>query len=347
MSPAEGAPLSARLDVVICTFNNAAGLAQALDHLARQEGAAAVDWRVTVVDNASTDDTPAVVERARAAFPVPLRIVREPRQGLTWARLRGVRETDGAWIAFVDDDNLLDRRWIAAVALTITERPLAGGVGGRVLLRWDRPPPQSALDFGFCFAEQDLGVAPRAVESLVGAGMVLRREALAACGWLDEPLLADRIGRSLISGGDVEIALRVRAAGYELWYAPEARMEHRQSAGRSTRRYLLRIARALGATAAPVSLLGWAGDYPTWRAAQRAVTAAQLRQAWRGLAWSLIHRRRLTAAAGWLSLALGHWFAVRSVERMPGPQRDRLMGKAAAPGRGRGDVAPQAAAQVS
>ena len=53
---------------------------------------------------------------------------------------------------------------------------------------------------------------------LVGAGMVVRRAAPAECGWVERPLLADRIDKRLVSGGDVEIAQRIRGAGYPLWF---------------------------------------------------------------------------------------------------------------------------------
>jgi glucosyl-dolichyl phosphate glucuronosyltransferase len=317
-----------RLDVVICTYNNAAGLDEVLARLARQR-APDVSWAVTVVDNASTDRTREVVEAHVATAACPIRYVHEATRGLTAARLRGVRETDGDWIAFVDDDNLLEPDWIAAIAAAVDAHPRAGGVGGRVSLVWDRAPVAAAADFGFCFAEQELGDAPRQAESLVGAGMVVRRAALVASGWTDGPLLADRIGRSLISGGDVEIALRIKAAGYELWYAPAARMQHRMSAMRTSRRYLLRMNRALGATAAIVSLLAWPADFASWRAAQRQLIAARSSQAWNGLVWSLRNRRKITGALGWLSFALGLRSGVAEIGRMPASRRNALLGKAA------------------
>jgi glycosyltransferase involved in cell wall biosynthesis len=257
--------------------------------------------------------------------------VYEAEQGLTPARVRGVRETRRPWIAFVDDDNLLAPDWLAAMSAAIHAHPWAGGVGGRVRLVWDVPPLPAAAAFGFCFAEQELGEAPLAVGSLVGAGMVLRRAALEACGWTKQPLLADRIGRSLISGGDAEIALRVRSAGFELWYEPAAVMDHRMPAGRATRGYLMRINRALGATSVLVGLLAWPGDYDAWGAEQRSAEAFRLLQALRGLWWSLTHRREVTAAFGWLSYALGMRSGLRAVAALSDAERAAILGKAAPP----------------
>jgi glycosyltransferase involved in cell wall biosynthesis len=114
-----------------------------------------------------------------------LRWVLENQQGLTPARRRGVRERRAPWIAFVDDDNLLEPGWLRAIAKAIRTHPQAGAIGGRVVLDWEPPPPDFIRRFGFSFAEQEPGDTACEMGSLVGAGMVVRRGALAKCGWLE------------------------------------------------------------------------------------------------------------------------------------------------------------------
>jgi hypothetical protein len=87
-------------------------------------------------------------------------------------------------------------------AQAIRSHPQAGGISGRVVLDWEEPPPNFLKGLGSCFAEQDLGEAACEIDGMVGAGMVVRRRALVECGWLHRPLLADRIGKRLVSGGD-------------------------------------------------------------------------------------------------------------------------------------------------
>ena len=86
--------------------------------------------------------------------------------------------------------------------------------------------------------------------------MLVRRAALVECGWLERPLLSDRAGRRLMSGGDVEIAQRIRGAGYPLWFAPDAVLRHRIASDRASWHYLLRVNYELGASEALVN----AGD---------------------------------------------------------------------------------------
>ncbi len=57
-----------------------------------------------VVDNNSSDDTRAVVERFREASFLTVKYLKESKQGLSFARNTGVREATSSIIAFTDDD---------------------------------------------------------------------------------------------------------------------------------------------------------------------------------------------------------------------------------------------------
>ena len=166
------------LEVVICTYNNALMLDQALSALARQHAVPDGSWSCLVVDNNCTDETQEVIEQHRAAARIPgLRSVREPTQGLTPARLRGVRSSLAAWIAFVDDDCILEPHWIAQ-ALAFTESHAhVGAFGGKVTLDFESEPPDYVRAYGYSFAEQNHGKDRAKVPFLVGAGLVVSRSA--------------------------------------------------------------------------------------------------------------------------------------------------------------------------
>ncbi len=317
-----------KIDIVICTYNRASSVRNVLERLEALDTPSAVRWSVLVVDNGSTDDTSAVAETFRARGRLRLKCVREETLGLMSARLRGVAESTADWIAFVDDDNLLESGWLAAMADAIRAHPRAGGLGGRVCLRWVKPPAPLFHNFGYCFAEQDLGKTPRAVHSLVGAGMVVRRAALRATGWTRTPLVADRTGTRLISGGDAEIALRLHGAGFELRYVPDAVMQHLMPPARSAYRYLLRIAWALGASEPGLNLITWSGGYADWSRAREDEKRRRLRQAWRGLWWSARHLRGLRSAVVWLAAAHGYAAGLRKVRALNPQGKSRLMGAA-------------------
>lgn len=252
---------SVSIDLVICTYNNAAMLERTLAAIARQQVSSAVRWQVLVVNNNCTDETPAVVAKYKPILP--LRMVRERTQGLTPARLCGVQNTCAEWIAFVDDDCLLEPDWIEEAARAIQAYPDAGAFGSRVILEWEKAPPAFALNYTYVFAHQDHGDQPRQVGCLAGAGIVIRRGALASCGWIDKQFLADRVGNKLISGGDVEIALRL-ASHYPLWYNPALRLRHLIPARRTTPGYLKAINYGLGSSQLMGDTMLWGGTYRHW-----------------------------------------------------------------------------------
>lgn len=273
------------MDLIICTHNNAELLAQALRAVVDQDPPAEA-WSVLVVDNASSDETSDVVRSFMEGVAGPIvRYVREDQLGLTPARVRGVRCSTAEWVAFVDDDCLLRRDWVAEAVRFARSMPDCGGFGGRVILKWARTPRKYMLEFGYAYAEQDHGDSPMRVFGLVGAGMVVNREALASTGWMDKPLLADRVGSKLISGGDAEIALRIGARA-DLWYNPRMELAHIIPARRVELSYLTRVIRGLGASQLFCDALCWDRS-----------TAAFAASAGRKIAW------QFTRAAGFAVLA--------------------------------------------
>jgi glycosyltransferase involved in cell wall biosynthesis len=316
------APATVAIDIVICTYNRAISLNRVLSALSGQRVGPGVHWSVLVVDNRSTDSTADVVEVHRLRDLLPgLRRILESEQGLTPARLRGARETSAPWIAFVDDDNLPEPGWLDGIAEAVRLHPDAGAVGGRVILDWERRPPESFHNFGYCFAEQNCDFA-REMTTLVGAGMVVRRAALAECGWLERPLIADRVGKRLISGGDIEIAQRIRANGDGLWYTPDAVLRHCISSSRITLRNLLRINYGLGAGKALVTALVWPTDWSAWR---RAAVLRSVKGVLRPLRWP----QGTIGTLGYLAFGIGFARGVLACMAMAPKEREALLGAAA------------------
>lgn len=327
----EGRPTSPVLELVICTYNNADMLAGALAAIAAQRVSEAQAWGVLVVNNNCTDHTVAVVAQAQQTGNIPhLRMVTETRQGLTPARLCGVQHTTAPWIAFVDDDCFLQPDWVAHALEFAAQHPTCGAFGGRVTLAWETPPPAYVLNFTYAFAEQELGPEAKPVSWLVGAGMVINRAALVAVGWTERQLLADRVGKQLVSGGDMEIALRL-AARYELWYTPHCQLLHQIPRQRTQDDYLLKINYGLGGSQLFVSSLQWGRSYPAW-------VWASLREAWRQTAY--YSKRWLKAAIAQestreatISLCFwwGYWVGIGRLFTLNPQKRQQLLGSAKPP----------------
>jgi GT2 family glycosyltransferase len=317
------------LSLVICTYNNARQLREALASIGAQRVGAATSFEVVVVDNNCSDDTGQVVETFAAGHrSFDTRLIREARQGLTHARQCGFTQTQSDWIAFVDDDCVLHPDWVEQTLAFARQKPRCGAIGGRVVLDYESPPAPYLNEFGWLMGRQDLGDSPKRVSWLVGAGLVLRRTAVLDSDWAQKPILEDRIGGYLVSGGDVEIGLRIAAKGWELWYLPSCRLDHRIPERRTQDPYLRRLAFGLGASDVLVKGLSWNGGQTRFTGtAIKNAAVYSFRALRRGLGAAL-RRRDLRPARLDATFALGNWAGVARLVGLPAAVRREILGAA-------------------
>lgn len=229
-----------RVTVIICTYNRADLLRQTLAGVAQQDYPADA-LEVLVIDNNSRDATPSVVAEFAGAPHVP-RHVLETAQGLDHARNRGLAEARGDILLFADDDILVEPDWVHQMAAPFIADSAGriGCVGGEVVPVFPDGLPAWIREWHAPLAfRPDAGpVPPR--DSPMGANFAFPRRVFDKIGPFAAGL--DRKGASLFGGGDGEIVRRVRAAGYEVWFAPAAKVLHQMPASRTTFRYAARHA---------------------------------------------------------------------------------------------------------
>lgn len=317
------------LSLIICTYNNSRQLRETLASIAAQRVGSGTTFEVVVVDNNCTDDTTAVVTSfANEYRSIDTRLIRERRQGLTPARHCGFAHAQSEWIAYVDDDCVLHPDWVEQALVFAWQNPRCGAIGGRVTVDYQCPTAPYLRQFGWLMAHQDFGDGPRRVDFLVGAGLMLRRDALIESGWAQNPLLGDRIGKRQVSGGDVEIGLRIAAKNWELWYVPACRLDHRIPEWRTKDPYLRGLAFELGVSEVLVKGLSWNGSQISYVAAAiRHAAVRSIRALRRGLLAVLRGRDR---RAAWLDgkFALGNWAGIARLIRIPADVRNEIFGAA-------------------
>jgi glycosyltransferase involved in cell wall biosynthesis len=259
-----------KLTVAVCTFNRSALLRATLQALEAQVVHPPGGWDAIVIDNNSSDNTTEVVrEFVRRGIIPGLRLDREATQGLSFARRKAVVESCGDAVAFVDDDCRPEADWVQQAIAFLKAYPAAGAVGGQVLIDWEEEPVPAVRSYAQTLAYQDHGTVPvRALEQtlsfLVGAGLVVRRQALVDSGWLNWFRLTDRRGAGLSAGGDTEMVLRIRHAGHEAWYNPQMRIWHFVPADRSTVQHLCALSAASGEDEPLLWHLQRAPGWPRW-----------------------------------------------------------------------------------
>jgi len=145
--------------VAICTFNRSRNLAELIGLLREQE--CPVPFDILVVDNNSSDSTQQVLAELARNNGVPLRVVTERQQGITYARNRAIEESFGSsFLAFIDDDELPATGWLKA-AIDALDREEAECVGGEIQVRLPTNSPRWIDDslLGF-LGKVSYGAAP-------------------------------------------------------------------------------------------------------------------------------------------------------------------------------------------
>ncbi len=228
------------ISLVITTYNRAELLAGALKSVAASQFDDHGNVEVIVVDNNSTDGTRQTVENIREeGFPFRLRYVVEPNQGLSYARNRGIDESDATFVAFMDDDQLLGSEFLSRLAPAF-ESTSAVCVGGPLYLNNRGLVPKWLPPWLYDVGELDIGRDVKVLDGseskkLIGGNMAFVREELVNIGKYDVAL--GRSGGLLLSGEEVELQERLHAAGKKVVYHPDLVQYHNFTLDRQTKHY--------------------------------------------------------------------------------------------------------------
>jgi glycosyltransferase involved in cell wall biosynthesis len=231
---------SIKVTVAIPTYNRADFLRQALAGLVRQKFPAG-PFEIIVIDNNSADHTRAVVEGFAAHERAP-RYVHEPLQGLDHARNRAIAEARGEILVFVDDDILVEPDWLELLCMPLmgdAERRI-GAVGGEVIPVFPDGRPELINEWHapLAFRTEPGPIAPK--HCPMGANVAFPRWIFQELGFFHTAL--DRMPGKYFAGGESEMIRHIRAAGLEVWFAPNAVVRHQIPADRTTFRYAARHA---------------------------------------------------------------------------------------------------------
>ena len=201
-------PRTPRVSVIVCSYNGAKTLVACLESLGRIDYP---DYEVILVDDGSTDDTPAIA----AQFP-DVRYIRQSNHGLSHARNTGAAAAAGEVFAYTDSDCMADADWLYYLIGTLLSGNYAG-VGGPNI----SPPAQDWVQA--CVAAAPGGpshvlLTDTVAEHIPGCNMAWYRWAFESVGGFDTEYRK--------AGDDVDFCWRVQQAGHEIAYSPTAIVWH-------------------------------------------------------------------------------------------------------------------------
>jgi glycosyltransferase involved in cell wall biosynthesis len=225
------------LSIILPTYNRVALVRNAIAALLRQT-APYGSYEIIVVDNNSSDGTSEAV--AEIADP-RLRLIREPRQGLSYARNAGIEAARAPILAFTDDDVEAAPGWVETIVSALDAHPQVDGVGGRVLPAWIRQRPSwLTREHWAPLALQDHGDRRRIFDQarptgLVGANVAFRRGVFERIGLFSKDL--QRVKEGIGSTEDHDLLSRLYGAGGRMLYEPKMLVVARVQPDRYDRGY--------------------------------------------------------------------------------------------------------------
>lgn len=220
--------------IVIPTYNRATLLRNILTCMIGQETDGRFTYEILVIDDASTDDTAAVVREIIDRSSVPVRYLLEKGKGYTRVLNRAVAEYQGQWLAFFDDDQMTHSTWLKQLLAVGLERP-ADIVGGPILLALSESVlaglgPVCRDLYG---ESPDIRTPARYADKFPlpsGGNRLVRRRVFEKIGAFDENMLT--------GGCDRDFLLRAIAAGITMGWAPGAVGRHLISPERITYKHI-------------------------------------------------------------------------------------------------------------
>lgn len=222
-------PITKGISIIICCFNSAKRLPETLNYLAKQNLPEGIACEVLIINNASNDNTSEVALNTWQEFrnPYPIRIINESNPGLSFARKKGINESQYDLILFCDDDNHLFPDYINNGYKLMISNDQLGIVGGISLPKLEHYPGKWIEDMYGALAISGSHIEEGYSEWVFGAGMFIRKKIFEDLKKRNIELqLTDRVGKKQTSGGDTEICFYTRFLGYKVWTSKKLKFHH-------------------------------------------------------------------------------------------------------------------------
>jgi GT2 family glycosyltransferase len=204
------------------------------------------DFEIILIDNASHDG---MIAAANEQFPEVITIANTDNLGFSKANNQGIRIAQGRYVLLLNSDTIVQQDTLQTMLRFMDENPTVGASGCKIVLpdgsldkacKRGFPTPSASFYYAFGFSklfpniprfnQYQLGYLDPdqsyPIDSLVGAFMLIRREAIEQVGMLDEEFF--------MYGEDIDWCYRIKQAGWVNYYYPQTQIVHHK--GASSRR---------------------------------------------------------------------------------------------------------------
>ena len=232
------------LSIIIVSWNTKDYLQKCLNSI--YENTKGITFEVIVVDNASSD---ASAQMVKNRFPQAILIENKENLGFGAANNQAIKRSRGKYALILNPDTEISGESLNTMVTFLNENPKVGSVGPKILnpnnsiqLTCARNYPTLSTEFFWLTTlvrrfpkNRVMGrylmsywdhTDRREVDCLSGACMMVRRDVLEKMSYFDEDYF--------MYGEDVDLCYRIKKAGWQIWYLPEAQIIHYGGASSKT-----------------------------------------------------------------------------------------------------------------
>lgn len=237
------------ISVIICTYNRDKYIYNVLNSLA--ENTLPHDrYEIVLVDNNCTDNTRGECDRFVQDHPdVQFRYFVETNQGLSHARNRGIKESAGDTLVYVDDDALVNNGYLKAYADFFEQHPDIDAAGGPIIPKYETEEPAwmnhftKSLITGYKYLGDSIREFPK--NDFPGGGnAAYHASVFEKVGLFNVEL--GRKGDSLVGAEEKDIFDKMTSQGMRFFYIPDAILYHLIPEKKLTKDYFDRLTYSIG-----------------------------------------------------------------------------------------------------
>ena len=238
-----------KYSVIFCTYNREKYIYNALKSIAEQNFPPHA-YEIVLIDNKSTDSTEKICQLFQADYPsVDFRYFMETNQGLSYARNRGIEESKGEILIFVDDDATVFDQYLQSIDTFFRKHPEAVAAGGPIVPVYEVDKPRWLSHY----TEQLIGGAlyegtqekPFQNGKYPGGGnSAFRKSVFQKYGLFNVDL--GRKGKGLIGAEEKDLYDRLTKGSEVFYYLPQMGIHHYIPAKKLTPKHFTELTYSIG-----------------------------------------------------------------------------------------------------
>lgn len=224
------------ISVIVCTYNRPDKLSNAVKSLCCQT-LPSDKYEIVIVNNGGE-----LNNTFKEYKNYDIKIIKENRKGLTYARNLGASVSNGKYLVYIDDDAVAEPVLLETIKNAFDSHSNAGIIGGQIVLKTPEPKPNIVLEgketlwSEYTVPYTKYREINKQYEFPFGANFSVRHNVFNAVGGFDENY--GRVGDNYAGGEETVLCFKVLNCGRKIGIEPKAVVYHDVDEARYTREHI-------------------------------------------------------------------------------------------------------------